>query len=326
MPKVCPKPRRTPCTGAWPYEQDECCYKRLPKPKPGSSSRKEATSVKAKKPTTNAASKAARKIAQGAMKKATRDPTVADLRAEAKTKKIKGYSKMAKTQLMQALSKGGEGPSGSSPETKNVNLVKEIQNMMKWAFVEALDIEEYLPPDTKVSLSPTALEFLVTKFRVNMVNLLTKASTLAEVQENAQRLGQGEFLKAKHENELAEYFSDAVIDSRYLVYKFAIKDGLTQAHRSKMSSGTSKSYPDGVSPALVEGYKTKFPNADEPMVVLAIYFLFVFYVNVAIEIAKLYGFDQRGIAPSKKMFELKFKKRDFMELLANDPEFLPLLG
>lgn len=62
-------------------------------------------------------SKASRKIAQGAMRRATSGPTVADLRAQAKVKKIKGYSKMTKAQLMKALS----APSASVGPSKVVS-------------------------------------------------------------------------------------------------------------------------------------------------------------------------------------------------------------
>ena len=118
MPKTCPKPRRTPCDGAWPYEKDNCCYKKAPTS--GSTSRKAPAATRTRKSTARAMSTesmAARKITQAAMRRASSGPTVADLRARAKAMKIKGYSKMTKTQLMNALSSGpsSSGAAAASP-------------------------------------------------------------------------------------------------------------------------------------------------------------------------------------------------------------------
>ena len=95
MPKTCPKPRPTPCDGAWPYEKDDCCYKRLPKSTHGQTSR----TAPARASTSTAAPKRRTKTST----KRTTSSTVAELRAQAKAFGMRGYSKLKKDQLVRAL-------------------------------------------------------------------------------------------------------------------------------------------------------------------------------------------------------------------------------
>lgn len=60
----------------------------------------------------------ARKLVQQIMKKAARGPTVAELRALAKTKKIKGFSKMSKVELENALRSTSPAPKAKTPVSK----------------------------------------------------------------------------------------------------------------------------------------------------------------------------------------------------------------
>lgn len=99
MPKTCPKPRRTPCNGAWPYEKDDCCYKRRPKQTQDQTS----GTAPARASTSTAAPKRRTKPSTKRTTKRTTSSTVAELRAQAKAFGMRGYSKLKKDQLVRAL-------------------------------------------------------------------------------------------------------------------------------------------------------------------------------------------------------------------------------
>ena len=126
-------------------------------------------------------SMAARKITQAAMRRAKSGPTVADLRAQAKTKKIKGYSKMTKAQLMKALSSAPStsgaavaGPSktatpkkAASPKAKeNRNAAsssKPLYDFIQNTWKNLRDKYGYFSENVVMELDKPMLDFLAQK-------------------------------------------------------------------------------------------------------------------------------------------------------------------
>lgn len=215
-------------------------------------------------------------------------PTATELRKQAKTKGIKGFSKMTKDDLTRALA--------SSSSASSTNRTLTNKNMEPWVETTL----NYLLSGLITKISPSAISHVSKRVADGMHLMLHGAATVEDVRRNAIQLALGSLLPAQRNRTQVRQEMEPELDRSGSYLRKTLKTALKESQKANEKTGSSRSR---ITASDLQTVRSTYPEASPAMITFAVTFMYKKLFDLGEAIIKEYSLANanKGMLLEKRM-------------------------